>query len=391
MVTIGNLILSISAFVIGWRLLGYFRVQKSTDDWLKIILSLGVLSLYTKEQSVLLFTVYVIGLSVNFLALKLTPRFGFLSTCVKFLPLLYLVIYKVEVPHNGIALLGVSYLCLRLLRFNVDYKNEIFISPSLSQYFKFSFFYPTFIVGPINKFSEFSEESSLDAKTIYDSCLRILVGVGKYFVLGLILSRLDFTNLWNDGRLHGVFDFFISCTAYFLYLYCNFSGFIDIMMGTARLCGVALPENFNSPFSSRNIKEFWNRWHITLSSLARDIIFTPLSKFLVRLLGPKFLDWVISISILSTFLLVGVWHGNGYNYVIFGVWHGVGLALNHWYTVILKKRLGKKLRDYEQNRWIKMMAISSNFVFVSIGMFFFENNWAEIKIILDNVVRFYAI
>lgn len=389
--SIGTLALSILIFISGWHILRRLPLSTAMREWFYIFLSMGAISLYTKENSLKVFAIYAIALIINFFALKYTPRYGWLSAWVKFLPIGYLVAYKIVVPYNGFALLGVSYLCLRLLRFNVDYKNEIFGQPPLSRYLGFCFFYPSFIVGPINKFSEFDSQSKLDLDVIYTSLFRIVVGLGKYFVLGLIISRLNFTNLWSDGRLHGGFDFLVSSIAYFLYLYCNFSGFVDIMLGTARLCGVVLPENFDNPFSSRNIKEFWNRWHMTLSVLARDMIFTPLSKFLVRIFGPSHLNWSIAISILCTFLLVGIWHGNGLNFVLFGAWHGVGLALNHGYTVVLKKRLGKKLRDYEKNRWITSVAIFSNFIFVSLSMFFFENNWSEMKVILNNLARFYAL
>lgn len=391
MVSIGTLVLSILIFISGWHIVRRLPLSVTVREWLYIILSMGVISIYTKENSLKLLVIYIVALVFNFFALKYTPRYGWFTAAVRILPIVYLITYKVMVPYNGIALLGVSYLCLRLLRFNVDYKNEIFGRPTLSCYLGFCFFYPSFIVGPINKFSEFDDHSKLDRNVVYAALFRIVVGLGKYFVLGLIVSRLDFTNLWSDGRLHGVFDFLISSIAYLLFLYCNFSGFVDIMLGTARLCGVVLPENFASPFSSRNIKEFWNRWHITLSVLARDMVFTPLSKFLVRVFGPSSLNWSIAISILCTFLLVGVWHGNGLNFVLFGAWHGLGLALNHGYTVVLKKRLGKKLRDYEKNPWITSLAVASNFIFVSLGMFFFENNWSQIKAILNNLVRFYAL
>ena len=99
---------------------------------------------------------------------------------------------------------------------------------------------------------------------------------------------------------------------YYLYLYCNFSGYCDMAIGAAGLIGIPVAENFNNPFAARNVKDFWNRWHITLSSYMRDVVFAPLSKNLVRAMGPAYANHAIALTITVVFLLVGVWHGVGW-------------------------------------------------------------------------------
>jgi D-alanyl-lipoteichoic acid acyltransferase DltB (MBOAT superfamily) len=150
-------------------------------------------------------------------------------------------------------------------------------------------------------------------------------------------------------------------------------------IGGAGLIGIPVPENFLDPFYSRNMREFWNRWHITLSQWMRDIVFAPLSKYLTRVLGPERINLSISITIMVVFLLIGIWHGPGWNYAVFGLLQGVGVIVTHFYTLWLKRRLGRDgFKAYNANPWIHGVAVAVTFTYYAATLFFFANSPEDI-------------
>jgi D-alanyl-lipoteichoic acid acyltransferase DltB (MBOAT superfamily) len=240
-------------------------------------------------------------------------------------------------------------------------------------------------VGPINAYSNYRRGFGSDALDlpVGRSFLRIMVGLVKFIFLGNLFNQLSYSGMLLDGHEHYWFDLIVAAIAYYIYLYCNFSGFCDMAVGGAGLIGIPVTENFDNPFYARNIKEFWNRWHITLSQYMRDVCFSPLSKYLARLFGPANVDHAIAATIMIVFLLIGIWHGTGWNYAVFGAIHGVGAAGNHYYTIALKKRLGRDgMKAYNANPWIRAAAVILTFLYVAFSMFFFANSPDDIKDIL---------
>jgi D-alanyl-lipoteichoic acid acyltransferase DltB (MBOAT superfamily) len=151
-------------------------------------------------------------------------------------------------------------------------------------------------------------------------------------------------------------------------------------IGAAGLIGIPVPENFQDPFSARNLREFWNRWHITLSQYMRDVVFSPLSKYLARLMGPSQVNQAVAVTILVVFLLIGIWHGTGWNYAAFGLLQGVGVITTHYYTLGLKRWLGRDgFKAYNANPWIRAIGIVITFCFFSATLFFFANSPQDIK------------
>ncbi len=150
-------------------------------------------------------------------------------------------------------------------------------------------------------------------------------------------------------------------------------------IGTAGLLGIHLKENFNAPLTARNLQDYWNRWHISLSEYMRDMVFTPLSKTLVRYLGASWLKWITVFTITLTFLLTGVWHGFEWNYLFYGVYHGIGLSLLFLYSQFLKKRLGNRMKSYLASPVIRSLSWATTQAYVSFSFFFFENNLSQMR------------
>jgi D-alanyl-lipoteichoic acid acyltransferase DltB (MBOAT superfamily) len=157
-------------------------------------------------------------------------------------------------------------------------------------------------------------------------------------------------------------------------------------IGAAGLIGIPVPENFADPFGARNVKVFWNRWHITLSQYFRDVVFAPLAKCLVSLLGPSRINHAIALTIVVVFLLIGIWHGVGWNYAAFGAAHALGLVVNHYYTIGLKKSLGAEgFKAYNSTVWIHAVAVVATFCYCGATLFLFANTFPEMKEIISTL------
>jgi D-alanyl-lipoteichoic acid acyltransferase DltB (MBOAT superfamily) len=279
------------------------------------------------------------------------------------------------------SMVGLSYLAFRCSRLVLEVRNGVVKKPSFCEYLNFAFFLPTMSVGPINTYANFRRGFA----ERYDvpvgrAALRILVGAVKYEFLGGLCNQLTYSGLLFDDHPHHWLDLPVAMFFYYLFLYLNFSGFCDIAIGAAALIGIAVPENFDNPLASRNMKEFWNRWHISLSTWMRDMVFSPLSKFLVRVMGVRLADHAIALTITIVFLLVGIWHGVGWNFVAFGAAQSLGVVTVHYYTIFLKKRLGRDgFKAYNGNAWIHAVAVSLTFCYFATSLVFFACSFDQIK------------
>ena len=359
----------------------------------------GVRLHYVKQYvffSSAMFLVYVLIVAAQYLLLKKQ-----LGTWLPLMfPLAVLVYVKyvpaswnhgfVIAPFSNKALadffLGLSYMAFRLTYMVHEIRNDDVPLPSFSEYLAFAFFVPTLSIGPINPYSAFhrSFESPDRSVTPIGRCwARILVGLTKYLFLGNLANQLSYDGLLADGWPHPWVDFPVAVAGYCIYLYLNFSGFCDIAIGVSGLLGIHVHENFDRPFRSRNLQELWTRWHITLSTYMRDMLFAPLSKILIRRFGPKSAPHCIAVSITVVFVLLGIWHGAGWNFVIFGFWHAIGLVVVHYYTIALKKRLGKAgYIKYQENRVIFHISNALTISYFALGLFLLANSMRGMGTIL---------
>jgi D-alanyl-lipoteichoic acid acyltransferase DltB (MBOAT superfamily) len=351
----------------------------------------------------LFFSIFVGLVLLNYPVLKRCRRDDSIWPAAAFLlPVIFLVYIKyasdsvnpfaavlapIGLSRFAIFFIGISYLSFRLVHLVQEVRNEIVEMPTVWEYLSFAFFVPTLSVGPISSYSKFIGSMRAPDRQntpVGRSLLRIVVGLTKYIFLGSLVAQVTYAGLLRDGHPHSMIDLFIAIPAYAVYLYCNFSGFCDMVIGVSGLLGIAVAENFDRPFMARNLQEFWNRWHITLSLWIRDLLFTPLSKSLVRKFGPKSANHVIAVSILISFLVVGAWHGKGSNFLVFGALQGAGLVTVHYYTVWLKRRFGRDgYTAYRKGRFIQAIATVTTFSYFSLTLFFLANTWEEMRVIRD--------
>jgi D-alanyl-lipoteichoic acid acyltransferase DltB (MBOAT superfamily) len=299
-------------------------------------------------------------------------------------------LHGISVAHLSALFLGISYLTFRLCHLVQEVRNGVAEMPTVSEYLSYAFFVPTLSIGPINPYSKYIasfKDPLRESGLVQRSLLRILVGLTKYLFLSTLLAQYTYGGLLLDGHPHLKIDFLIALFSYTLYLYCNFSGFCDMVIGVSGLLGIDVIENFNVPFTARNLQEFWANWHISLSTWLRDMMFTPMVKILVRRFGPKSANNAIAFSICVVFIVIGMWHGVGLNFALFGLSQGVGLAVVHYYTIYLKKKLGKQgFLAYRDNPYIRAAGVVATFIYFSLSLFLFANSWDNMQKIFKALV-----
>ena len=180
--------------------------------------------------------------------------------------------------------------------------------------------------GPIDRYQRFAKDletpAALGASEAGEALLRIAVGLVRKLALATFLAELSFVNMPSNELIgRGPASALGTVYAYGLYIYFDFSGYTDMSVGVGRLLGVAVPENFQRPFSARNIQEFWNRWHISLSRWLRDYIYIPLG-------GNRHGTVLTYRNLMLTMVIGGLWHGANWTFVAWGFYHGLLLVVH---------------------------------------------------------------
>ncbi|HTB85073.1 MAG TPA: MBOAT family O-acyltransferase [Candidatus Sulfotelmatobacter sp.] len=388
------LILGIFAYIAAGKLI-VARLRGRGRDIAFALLNLAGFYFYfvlgRDARAPIFFAAYCFIISAQYLSLCVfVGKKGWLPWLAFFTPIFFLVViryFPAAFPshlHGFSAgyFLGISYLAFRTSRLVLEIRNGVVQQPSLWQYVSFCFFIPTMTVGPINSYANF--QRGFDAcppQLPFNRCaMRILIGLVKFKFFGAVFNQLSYSELLLDGYYHHWVDLPVAMVFYYLFLYCNFSGFCDMAIGIAGFIGIPVLENFDNPLLSRNMREFWNHWHITLSGWMRDIVFAPLSKFLVRVMGGQNTNHAVAVTVFTVFLLIGIWHGVGWNYALFGLAQAVGVVTVHYYTIFLKKRLGREgFKAYNENPWIHAAAVVITFCYYAATLFLFANTLDEMK------------
>jgi D-alanyl-lipoteichoic acid acyltransferase DltB (MBOAT superfamily) len=287
-----------------------------------------------------------------------------------------------------VVYLGLSYVAFRLGLLALEVRNRVVLCPTLAEYLSFTFMPLTLSIGPISTYSLYQRSLSKPIQVPgFEVALRFLKGVTKYLVIANLANQLTYEGLLHDGHPHLPIDVMVAILAYYAYLYLNFSGYCDMVIASGALCGFEIQENFNSPVVSRNTQEFWTRWHITLGNYMRDLLFSPLSKYIVRKQGGKNVQYAITFSIFCVFLVIGIWHGVGWNFLIFGAAQGVGVVVAHFYDQFLKKKLGRPgYQAYMANPYIKGTAIAITQVYAACTLLLFANPMPQIGRLLHSLL-----
>jgi alginate O-acetyltransferase complex protein AlgI len=217
------------------------------------------------------------------------------------------------------------------------------------------------VAGPIKRYQQFlpklRSEPSPWPNDWHRGVTRILAGLAKKFAIADVLTA--YTNNLNHADLAVANRAMLPVwlLAYGLKIYTDFSAYSDIAIGSARLFGIPIPENFDWPYLQTNISMFWRHWHMSLTSWLTDYVFIPLG-------GSRVKPSRVYGNILMTMLVSGIWHGAGVNFVVWGLWHGVLLCIH---------RAWRRFRPLSANppRWSQSAAWLTTFVAANLGWAFF--------------------
>ena len=288
--------------------------------------------------------VIIVSITVNWLAgrsLQRRRRKGLLWAMLLFniLPLLYFKYTQFAFSAFGlnagdwipaailpsILPLGISFYTFQKLAYIVDVYRGAPAESSLLRFSFFVLFFPQLVAGPITHHSQILPQlgkAPRDKESLFFlGCLYFLIGfIKKRLVADTFAAFVD--PYYVHGGVHIISQAVVAAVGYALQLYFDFSGYSDMALGLGGMFGITLPWNFNSPYKSASFREFWQRWHITLSAFLRDYVYIPLG-------GNRVSPWRRYLNLFLTMLVGGIWHGAGWAFVIWGAGHGILLSLQH--------------------------------------------------------------
>lgn len=392
-----QLFIYISLFILAFGLVRYFTDLRLVRNVVLSFANLIVLLFFVKEHS--LIVISVLSLLV-FLAGRLLQRRN-LTWLLYFMVSFVIVLFSirnypyvqnllqesflsfVNAPILSVQKIGLSYILFRYVHWlNESYKRTIHRSDFLT-FLSYIFFFPTFLAGPIDQYNNFhywlgNTRFNYQKSLFLAGVMRVFIGAVK--TLGIVPLVIDYATDYNLllPYFSPAMAVFVSAIFYSLYIYFDFSGYSDIAIGTAYMLGIKTPENFNNPYFSDSLREFWRRWHITFSLFLRLYVFKPFINFYNRIFNPKYRLFVSIISYLSTFLVCGLWHGETINFAWWGLWHGVGLSINKAWTVKVVDK-----NNFGEAKWYRVLSILITFIYVSLGWIFFHYKAGQLSKIFE--------
>ena len=306
--------------------------------------------IYPGQKKTLIF-----GITINLLGIVFFKYTDFIIYNLNFVPDLSLGYLNLVLP------LGISFYTFQQIAYLVDSYKGTKKEKDLFSYGLFVSFFPQLIAGPIVHHTEMMGQfrNPLLTKLNYDNLSRglfvFMMGLAKKIVIADSFAQIANKGYANVSTL-GSGEAWASSLAYSMQLYFDFSGYSAMAIGLGLLFNIRLPQNFNSPYKSLSIKEFWRNWHMTLSRFLRDYVYIPLG-------GNKKGNFRTSVNLMTTFLLGGVWHGAGWTFIFWGFLHGIALVIHREWS-----KLGVALP--------KIPALLLTFLFVNITWVFFRaDSW----------------
>lgn len=290
---------------------------------------------------------YIIGIFINrysnqkklYLIVAITFNLGliiifkyssFLVSTINYMLLLNIPLPKIALP------LGISFFTFKILTYIVDvYRGTVGVQKNFIKLALYISMFPQLLAGPIARYSAVAGqlEKREHSLTLFRSGIeRFIIGLGKKVILANNLALIA-DGIFNDkGGTFGSFSAWIGIISYSMQIYLDFSGYSDMAIGLGRMFGFEFDENFNYPYISKSVGEFWRRWHISLGSFFRDYVYIPLGgsrcKTAIENYRNLFVVW----------FLTGLWHGASWNFILWGLYFGIFIALER---VFLSKLLAK--------------------------------------------------
>ena len=358
--------------------------EKRKDYYILVLSLLFAGAIYSKSRAMMVyllaFVVYqyfLVFLAQRIEAKRLKP--------LVFLSILPLVINKVFAltSLHLLAFIGISYMSFKTIQIMLEISDGLIKEKiSVKDYLQFLLFFPTVSAGPIDRSRRFLKEiNEVMPRKEYlelagDGVYRIVLGLLYKVVLSTYVYQMLLT-LNNTGTVVYSIKYMY---LYTLYLFFDFAGYSLMAVGSSNILGIQTPMNFNKPFLSVDIKDFWTRWHITLSTWLRDFVF---SRVLMQVIRKKWFKNRLhnaTYAYMVNMLVMGFWHGLSVSYIVYGFYHGVLMAGFEVYQ--------KKSNFYKKNKnknWYKLLSWFVTMNLVMVGFFIFSGE--PYKILLTILKR----
>jgi alginate O-acetyltransferase complex protein AlgI len=280
-----------------------------------------------------------------------------------------------QVGWTSVALpIGISFYTFQTLTYSIDVYRKVHAPlKKVTDYLLYIMSFPQMIAGPIVRFNHIADQITHRKELIDDKLIgffRFSIGLAKKVLIANVMAEQADLIFDSDISELTTANAWLGMLAYTFQIYFDFSGYSDMAIGLGRMMGFHFPENFNSPYVSRSISEFWRRWHITLGSFMRDYLYIPLGGNRVSSKYRLFLNlWVV-------FLLSGLWHGAAWSFVLWGAYHGLFLILDRLFLLKALQRIGK------------LPATLMTFLIVMIGWVIFRLE--DLSLIKSYIIRLFS-
>ena len=358
--------------------------EKRKDYYILVLSLLFAGAIYGKSRAMMVYllTFVVYQYFLVFLAQRIEAKRLKPLVFLSILPLVINKVFALTSLHL-LAFIGISYMSFKTIQIMLEISDGLIKEKvSVKDYLQFLLFFPTVSAGPIDRSRRFLKEiNEVMPRKEYlelagDGVYRIVLGLLYKVVLSTYVYQMLLT-LNNTGTVVYSIKYMY---LYTLYLFFDFAGYSLMVVGSSNILGIQTPMNFNKPFLSVDIKDFWTRWHITLSTWLRDFVF---SRVLMQVIRKKWFKNRLhnaTYAYMVNMLVMGFWHGLSVSYIVYGFYHGVLMAGFEVYQ--------KKSNFYKKNKnknWYKLLSWFVTMNLVMIGFFIFSGE--PYKILLTILKR----
>lgn len=310
-----------------------------------------------------------IGVALPLLALVFFKYFNFFGETIN--SIFDIISIKMNVRSLNVILpVGISFYTFQTLSYVIDvYRGEKSVEKHIGIYALYVSFFPQLVAGPIerstNLLPQFKEVHSFDYKDVTYGLKKAAVGLFKKIVIAdSVACYVDM--IYNNVSEYSGLYLILATVLFAIQIYCDFSAYSDIAIGVAQMMGFRLMKNFDSPYFSKSIKEFWRRWHISLSSWFRDYIYIPLGGNRVRI--PRYY-----LNIFITFTLSGLWHGANYTFLVWGSLYGLYMIFGA-FTEKARDNAYSALKINQNSLLVQIWRTTITFSLVCFAWVFFRSN-----------------
>ena len=335
-----------------------------------IILIMGTTGIQLKLFIVFLICELILIYGYYYLAKRTTSvLIYFITLALSMLPV-FVVKLAAYTPYSYIGFVGISYISFRIWQIIIEIRDgHIKTLPFLNVLYFITFF-PTLSSGPIDRYEEFINGANqiIPRKTylseyVWNGCAKLLRGIVYKFGFAFLINEYVISALPEEHTLSSAI---IYMYAYTLYLFFDFAGYSNLAIGSSYILGIKAKENFNKPFLAHNMKEFWERWHISLSTWLGDYVF---KRFVLNNLRNglfKSKKYAARTGNIVTMLVMGIWHGPYLFYIVYGLYQGIALVITDIY---LKSKVYKK---FKMTRYYDIISRVVCFQVIAFGMLIFS-------------------